>query len=97
MTVPRLPLANSGPTCERHSHLRAFLRRGDVTTFTARQKTPCPIWMLSERLAHSRQRPITNVVAWFVIAVTLVPIPVDCGTARGTENVAGHGKQADLI
>ena len=62
-----------------------------VTTFTARQKTPCPIWMLSE-LVRIRQRPITNVVAWFVIAVTLVPIPVDCGTARGTEYVAGHGK-----
>jgi putative spermidine/putrescine transport system permease protein len=46
-----------------------------VTTFTAGQQTTLPIWMLSE-LARPRQRPVTNVVAVFVIAVTFVPILV---------------------
>ena len=44
-----------------------------VTTFTAGQQTTLPIWMLSE-LIRPRQRPVTNVVAVFVIAVTLLPI-----------------------
>jgi putative spermidine/putrescine transport system permease protein len=44
-----------------------------VTTFTAGQQTTLPVWMLSE-LVRPRQRPVTNVVAVFVIAVTLVPI-----------------------
>ena len=38
-----------------------------VTTFTAGQQTTLPIWMLSE-LVRPRQRPVTNVVAVFVIA-----------------------------
>ena len=41
-----------------------------VTTFTAGQQTTLPIWMLGE-LVRPRQRPVTNVVAVFVIAVTL--------------------------
>ena len=44
-----------------------------VTTFTAGQQTTLPIWMLSE-LIRPRQRPVTNVVAVIVIAVTLLPI-----------------------
>lgn len=44
-----------------------------VTTFTAGQQTTLPVWMLSE-LVRPRQRPVTNVVAVFVIAATLVPI-----------------------
>jgi putative spermidine/putrescine transport system permease protein len=44
-----------------------------VTTFTAGQQTTLPIWMLSE-LVRPRQRPVTNVVAVFVTAVTFVPI-----------------------
>ena len=44
-----------------------------VTTFTAGQQSTLPIWMLSE-LVRPRQRPVTNVVAVFVIAVTLLPI-----------------------
>ena len=44
-----------------------------VTTFTAGQQTTLPIWMLSE-LVRPRQRPVTNVVAVFVIAVTFLPI-----------------------
>ena len=44
-----------------------------VTTFTAGQQATLPIWMLSE-LIRPRQRPVTNVVALFVVAVTFVPI-----------------------
>lgn len=44
-----------------------------VTTFTAGQQTTLPIWMLSE-LVRPRQRPVTNVVAVFVVAVTFLPI-----------------------
>jgi putative spermidine/putrescine transport system permease protein len=47
--------------------------------------------MLSE-LVRPRQRPVTNVVAVFVIAVTLVPILVAYLVTRGTETVAGGGK-----
>ncbi len=44
-----------------------------VTTFTAGQQTTLPIWIYGE-LRHPTIRPITNVVAIFVIAVTFVPI-----------------------
>jgi putative spermidine/putrescine transport system permease protein len=44
-----------------------------VTTFTAGQQTTLPIWMLQE-LIRPRQRPVTNVVAVLVIALTFVPI-----------------------
>ena len=40
-----------------------------VTTFTAGQQKTLPIWMLTE-LIRPRQRPVTNVVAVVVIAVT---------------------------
>ncbi len=44
-----------------------------VTTFTAGQQATVPIWMLSE-FVRPRQRPVTNVVAVFVILVTTLPI-----------------------
>ena len=44
-----------------------------VTTFTAGQQSTLPIWMLQE-LIRPRQRPVTNVVAIIVIAVTFLPI-----------------------
>ena len=62
-----------------------------VTTFTAGQQTTLPIWMLTE-LVRPRQRPVTNVVAVFVIAVTFVPILLAYYLTRGTETVAGSGK-----
>ena len=62
-----------------------------VTTFTAGQQSTLPIWMLSE-LIRPRQRPITNVVAVFVIAVTFLPILAAYTLTRGTEAVGGAGK-----
>ena len=44
-----------------------------VTTFTAGRQETLPIWIYSQ-LTRPRDRPVTNVVAVFVIAVTFVPI-----------------------
>lgn len=62
-----------------------------VTTFTAGQQTTLPIWMLSE-LIRPRQRPVTNVVAVFVIAVTFVPILAAYYLTRDGSSVSGTGK-----
>ena len=62
-----------------------------VTTFTAGQQQTLPIWMLEE-LVRPRERPVTNVVAVFVIAATLIPILVAYWATRGTETVMGAGK-----
>ena len=62
-----------------------------VTTFTAGQQTTLPIWMLSE-LIRPRQRPVTNVVAVFVIAVTFLPILAAYYLTRDGDHVAGSGK-----
>lgn len=58
-----------------------------VTTFTAGQQTTLPIWMLQE-LIRPRQRPVTNVVAVFVIALTFVPILVAYLLTRADEQPA---------
>ncbi len=44
-----------------------------VTTFTAGQQSTLPIWIL-QQLTRPRDRPVTNVTALFVIAVTTIPI-----------------------
>jgi len=44
-----------------------------VTTFTAGQQTTLPIWIFNQ-LVRPRDRPVTNVVAFFVIAITAIPI-----------------------
>jgi len=62
-----------------------------VTTFTAGQQSTLPIWMLNE-LIRPRQRPITNVVAIFVIAVTFVPILAAYYLTREGEHTGGAGK-----
>jgi putative spermidine/putrescine transport system permease protein len=62
-----------------------------VTTFTAGQSATLPIWMLEE-LVRPRQRPVTNVVAVAVIALTFVPILLAFYLTRGTETTAGSGK-----
>jgi len=62
-----------------------------VTTFTSGQQQTLPIWMLSE-LIRPRQRPVTNVVACFVIAVTFIPILIAYYLTRDTHDVSGMGK-----
>ncbi|HCR49508.1 MAG TPA: ABC transporter permease [Rhodothermales bacterium] len=44
-----------------------------VTTFTAGQQATLPIWIFSQ-LTKPRDRPVTNVVAFFVVIVTTLPI-----------------------
>ena len=46
-----------------------------VTVFTAGQQETLPIWIL-DQLTRPRQRPVTNVAAVFVIALTFIPILV---------------------
>jgi putative spermidine/putrescine transport system permease protein len=62
-----------------------------VTTFTAGQQSTLPIWMLGE-LVRPRQRPVTNVVAVFVIVVTFAPLVLAHWLARRAEGdgVAMH-------
>ncbi len=62
-----------------------------VTTFTAGQQATLPIWMLTE-LIRPRQRPVTNVVALFVVAVTFVPIIAAYYLTRDGEHTGGAGK-----
>jgi putative spermidine/putrescine transport system permease protein len=57
-----------------------------VTTFTAGQQTTLPIWMLQE-LIRPRQRPVTNVVAVVIIALTFVPILLAYTLTRADEPV----------
>ena len=44
-----------------------------VTTFTSGQQSTLPIWIFTQ-LTRPRDRPVTNVVAFFVIALTAIPI-----------------------
>jgi putative spermidine/putrescine transport system permease protein len=44
-----------------------------VTVFTSGQQSTLPIWIL-DQLTRPRQRPVTNVAAVFVIALTFLPI-----------------------
>lgn len=62
-----------------------------VTTFTAGQQTTLPIWMYQE-LIRPRQRPVTNVVAIIVIAVTFIPILCAYYLTREGEHTGGGGK-----
>ena len=58
-----------------------------VTTFTAGQQETLPIWIYSQ-LFRPRDRPVTNVVAIFVILLTAIPILlVHRLTQRGDETV----------
>jgi putative spermidine/putrescine transport system permease protein len=62
-----------------------------VTTFTAGQQQTLPIWIFSQ-LTKPRQRPVTNVVAVFVVASTLIPILLAHRLTRDTSEIAGSGK-----
>jgi putative spermidine/putrescine transport system permease protein len=62
-----------------------------VTTFTAGQQETLPIWIFNQ-LVKPRQRPVTNVVAIFVVALTFIPILLAHRLTRDTSEVAGGGK-----
>jgi putative spermidine/putrescine transport system permease protein len=63
-----------------------------VTIFTAGlQEKTLPIWIY-EQLFRPRERPITNVAAVLVIAITFIPIVVAYYLTRDGEHIAGGGK-----
>ena len=62
-----------------------------VTTFTAGQQRTLPLWMLNE-LIRPHQRPVTNVAAIIVMAITFLPIIGAYFLTRDTQDVAGSGK-----
>ena len=62
-----------------------------VTTFTAGQQQTIPIWLLSQ-LTRPRGRPVTNVVAVFILAVTLIPILVSTYMTRNLDDLSRTGK-----
>ncbi|WP_027483183.1 ABC transporter permease [Deinococcus pimensis] len=64
-----------------------------VTTFTAGQQQTLPIWFLGE-LFRPRERPVTNVVALMVIALTLVPILLSVRLTSGTDDLHGGSRSA---
>jgi putative spermidine/putrescine transport system permease protein len=60
-----------------------------VTTFTSGQQTTLPIWIFSQ-LTRPRDRPVTNVVAMFVMLITFLPIFfAQRITAQGSETEGG--------
>jgi putative spermidine/putrescine transport system permease protein len=62
-----------------------------VTTFTAGQQQTLPVWMMNQ-LTRPRARPVTNVVAVLVVAVTALPIIAAYYLTREGEHVGGAGK-----
>ena len=63
-----------------------------LLTFTAGQQTTLPIWMLLSELIRPRQRPITNVVAVFIICITFIPILYASYMTRNTTDTDGASK-----
>ncbi len=64
-----------------------------VTTFTAGQQNTLPIWIFSQ-LTRPRDRPVTNVVALFVILITTIPILLAYRLTSGSQEggpAAGRG------
>jgi putative spermidine/putrescine transport system permease protein len=59
-----------------------------VTTFTAGQQATLPIWIFSQ-LTRPRDRPVTNVVALFVIAITFIPILLAHRLTQGGGETSG--------
>ena len=62
-----------------------------VTTFTSGQQQTLPIWIYSQ-LTRPRQRPVTNVVAVFVVLSTAVPILLAHLLTRDSGRTAGTGR-----
>ena len=58
-----------------------------VTTFTSGQQMTLPIWIFSQ-LTRPRDRPVTNVVAFFVILITMIPIILAQRLTAGSADTA---------
>jgi putative spermidine/putrescine transport system permease protein len=62
-----------------------------VTTFTSGQQETLPIWMFNQ-LTKPRQRPVTNIAAIFVIAVTFIPILLAHRLTSGAGDTTDAGR-----
>ncbi len=62
-----------------------------VTTFTAGQQTTLPIWIFSQ-LTRPRDRPVTNVVAMFVMVITFLPIVIAQMLSASSSDTEGETK-----
>lgn len=62
-----------------------------VTTFTAGQQSTLPIWIL-QQLIRPRNRPVTNVIAVFVVALTFAPILIAYWYTRETGEMTSGQK-----
>lgn len=62
-----------------------------VTTFTAGQQTTLPIWIFSQ-LTRPRDRPVTNVVAMFVVLITFLPIVLAQRFSAQSADTEGENK-----
>jgi putative spermidine/putrescine transport system permease protein len=62
-----------------------------VTTFTAGQQTTLPIWIFSQ-LTRPRDRPVTNVVATFVVLITFIPIFLAQRLTASSSDTEGDAK-----
>jgi putative spermidine/putrescine transport system permease protein len=62
-----------------------------VTTFTAGQQQTVPIWLINQ-LQRPRDRPVTNVAAVFILAVTLIPILLSTYLTRNLDDLSRTSK-----
>jgi putative spermidine/putrescine transport system permease protein len=62
-----------------------------VTTFTAGRQETLPIWIFNQ-LTRPRQRPVTNVVALFVVLATALPVLLAHRLTRDTSDEGGSGQ-----
>jgi putative spermidine/putrescine transport system permease protein len=62
-----------------------------VTTFTSGQQTTLPIWIFSQ-LTRPRDRPVTNVVAMFVMLITFLPIVFAQRLSASSSDTEGETK-----
>jgi hypothetical protein len=85
--VSTLPLA-PGAACRRMLTFALSLDEVIVTTFADGKQETLPIWILSQ-LVRPRNQPVANVVAIFVIAVTVIPILLAHCLTQDTSEVAG--------
>jgi putative spermidine/putrescine transport system permease protein len=62
-----------------------------VTTFTAGRQETLPVWIFNQ-LTRPRQRPVTNVVALFVVLATSLPILLAHHLTRDEAGTSGAGR-----
>ena len=71
-----------------------------MTTFTAGAQQTLPLWIL-DNIRQGQQLPVVNVVAFFVIVITVIPVALaqrvmrDTGVIRAAAAVRGSRSGRD--